>query len=97
MGKMELLALEYILPSRKVMLHANAVQQEVVIIKCHVRLGNTKDSSSNNKYTFAGLLLHGFDSVRLTDRQGYEFVVYSYDQVQILGSITGHKKECAIM
>ena len=59
------------------------------ILTCKVRLGRVKtiDKASDNTTTpttFRQLFDAGFDAVKITGRTGDEYVVYSWDQVEVL-------------
>lgn len=56
------------------------------LLTCRVNLGNLKTISEDGdtSLTFSKLLNEGYDSVLIRRVRGVEYVVYNYDQVQIL-------------
>lgn len=80
-----------------------------IVLACQVRLGRQKPIEQHDKrpvpYTFAELVRQGFDSV-LVDRgkcntgahkgepAGDEYVVYSWDQVTVLGTVDRDPCQC---
>jgi len=67
-----------------------------VILKCLVKLGNTKTIHVNgdNTINFLGLLTQSYDSVLIPRPGGIEYVVYNYDQVIIVSDNRGNKVGC---
>ena len=57
-------------------------QNQGVCLRARVKLGAQRTlTSSDSSITFSSLFNSGYDSVRLTFRNGDEFVVYNFDQV----------------
>ena len=58
-----------------------------VVLRCKVKLGRIKKISKYGDYnmTFNKLSNDGYDSVLIPRDNGYEYVVYNWDQVQAIG------------
>lgn len=66
--------------------HGKAHQKGHAVI-ANVKLGRVKTVSAagDSTITFRSLLKKGYDSVRVSRSSGEEYVVYNYDQVQVMG------------
>lgn len=59
------------------------------IIQARVRLGRAKvfdGAAAQRSFTFSELRRDGYDSVEIVGRRGREFVVYNWDQVEVINS-----------